>query len=489
MSHPAFSKRVCEDKRDFDEMKTAAAEFYRVSRVPQDIERALHQLFLHRPADQHGYLADYFANLAAPPRISRVTGRQVYDARGRLSLEAEVYCVVHNKEKVKVISAVSSHLVPESQERTEHVMAAVLWINEPLNSMLKDRDPCDQLKIDHILSFFLCYKPEICSKLFWDFYYITGKKSTVEKPLPAAEPQQPVLRGSLAVGSVSLAVAKTGAQIQGVHLYEYVAALRNQEPPFHIPVSLVTLLSCGKTSPGKLNLLEEVILIPKVGQQVKQVQNRNLWLTSPSFVCDSGALAVSHERAEQPLDLIAEACTNLGLPLGTQIHLALNCAAHDKYIIRKYEVATGVLKSPDELVDLYQTLISKYPAVVALIDPFRKEDRDQWEKLSSMIGNSCSLLSDVSYKSQGPPLPGARGHILKHINETTVSDLIHMTSEQQGNNCAFLLVQAVGLGLHYVKLGGLSGAERMTKYNRLISIEEELAQQGILGRFFSQPSL
>uniref|UniRef100_A0A3B4F5P0 Enolase 4 n=1 Tax=Pundamilia nyererei TaxID=303518 RepID=A0A3B4F5P0_9CICH len=477
MSHGAFSKRVCEDKRDFDEMKNAAVEFYRVSRVPQDMERALHQLFLHRPADLHGYLADYFANLAAPPRISRVTGRQVYDARGRLSVEAEVYCVVHNKDKVKVIflHVCGVHLVPESQERTEHVMAAVLWINEPLNS------------------FFLCYKPEICSKLFWDFYYITGKKSIVEKPFPAVEPQKPVLQGSLAVGSVSLAVAKTGAQIQGIHLYEYIA------PPaqFHIPVSLVTLLSCGKTSPGKLNLLEEVILIPKVGQQVKQIitmalevqkeMMRIMKTLTNAFVCDSGALAVSHERAEQPLDLIAEACTNLGVPLGTQIHLALNCAAHDKYIISisgKYEVATGVLKSPDELVDLYQTLISKYPAVVALIDPFRQEDGDQWEKLSSMIGNSCSLLSDVSYKSQGPPLPGVRGHILKHINETTVSDLIHMTSEQQGNNCAFLLVQAVGLGLHYVKLGGLSGAERMTKYNRLISIEEELAQQGILGRFF-----
>lgn len=47
----------------------------------------------------------------------------------------------------------------------------------------------------------------------------------------------------------------------------------------------------------------------------------------------------------------------------------------------------------------------------------------------------------------------------------------------------------MGLGLDYVKLGGLSGAERMTKYNRLISIEEELAQQGILGRFFYTPPL
>uniref|UniRef100_A0A3P9BAS5 phosphopyruvate hydratase n=1 Tax=Maylandia zebra TaxID=106582 RepID=A0A3P9BAS5_9CICH len=311
----------------------------------------------------------------------------------------------------------------------------------------------------------------------------------------------------MAVGSVSLAVAKTGAQIQGIHLYEHIAALRNQEPPaqFHIPVSLVTLLSCGKTSPGKLNLLEEVILIPKIITMALEVQKEMMRImktltnggASEAFVCDSGALAVSHERAEQPLDLIAEACTNLGVPLGTQIHLALNCAAHELLDPSKgkYEVATGVLKSPDELVDLYQTLISKYPAVVALIDPFRQEDGDQWEKLSSMIGNSCSLLSDVSYKSQGPPLPGVRGHILKHINETTVTNCLfvscwHTGSVLMGTTCSepcsedSLSDIAVGLGLHYVKLGGLSGAERMTKYNRLISIEEELAQQGILGRFF-----
>lgn len=50
---------------------------------------------------------------------------------------------------------------------------------------------------------------------------------------------------------------------------------------------------------------------------------------------------------------------------------------------------------------------------------------------------------------------------------------------------ALLLPQAVGLGLNYIKLGGLNGAERMTKYNRLISIEEELAHQGILGGFFA----
>ena len=45
------------------------------------------------------------------------------------------------------------------------------------------------------------------------------------------------------------------------------------------------------------------------------------------MLCDSGVLAVSYERPEQPLDLITEACFNSGLALGTEVQLALNCAA------------------------------------------------------------------------------------------------------------------------------------------------------------------
>lgn len=61
------------------------------------------------------------------------------------------------------------------------------------------------------------------------------------------------------------------------------------------------------------------------------------------------------------------------------------------------------------------------------------KDREQWEKLSTVIGQSCVLLSDATYKPQGPPVPGATGYLLKHINEMTVSDLIRITSEQQGS--------------------------------------------------------
>ncbi|XP_038593730.1 enolase 4-like isoform X2 [Micropterus salmoides] len=488
MAYEGFTGRLSKEKQDLHDIKNSAAEFFRVNRIPQEIERALNELYFHKPEDVHGYLANHFINLSAPPKISRLKGKEVYDARGQLSTEAEVFCIICNKEKSMSSAVVSSHFGPKetsldwnTQVRADHVMTAVQWINEPLNNLLKGLNPCDQSEVDHILSNFFMARhleeKDIRNKEKQESHFSSeaevalpspppdqtkdkksvdrGKKSnTAEKPFPSTEPPEPVLPGSLAIGSVSLAVAKTGAQIYSIPLYKYIAALNRKAPTqFHIPVPLVTLLSCGKNSPGKLNLLEEVILIPKVGQRVRQIITMTLEL-------------------QKEIMRIMNTSTKAGSK-------------------GKYEVATGVLKSPDELVDMYQALISKYPAVVALIDPFRREDIDQWEKLSNVLGDSCSLLSDTTYKSKTPPLLGARGHILKHIHETTVSDLIRITSEHQGSvfvgtTCsepcsdASLSDIAVALGLDYVKLGGLNGAERMTKYNRLISIEEELAQQGIL---------
>ncbi|XP_024152535.1 enolase 4 isoform X2 [Oryzias melastigma] len=533
MSHGGSSGSLLAEE-DMEELRGAAAEFYRQSGVVRELEEALDQLFRRRPRDLHGFLADYFDKLSAPPLISRLKGREVYDARGQLCIEAEVFCVVRNTEKSVSSAAVSCCLDPkttsadsEDEERTEHVTTAAQWINGPLSNMLKDRSPCDQSEVDQVLSDFfmtrcleekemMIHSPSMeeesspssppaqdKDKKIRD----KGKKNnTVEKPFPPAEPPEPVLHGSTAIGSVSLAVAKAGAELQRIPLYDHIAALKshqNQER-FHIPVSLVTLICCGRTSPGKLNLLEEVILVPKPGQPVIQTVTMTLQLQKEMMrimtatragavqAVESvrGAPAVSSERPEQLLDLIGEACSNLQLQLGTDAHLALNCAAHKllDYSKGKYEVAAGVLKSPDELVDLYQTLLHRHPAVVALIDPFRREDKEQWEKLSSAVGNACSLISDVTNVSQLPV--GGKGCIVKLVHETTISDLIRISSQPgsvmlgltQSEPCsdASLSDLAVGLGLDYIKLGGLHGAERMTKYNRLISIEEELAQRGIL---------
>ncbi|XP_055018875.1 enolase 4, partial [Boleophthalmus pectinirostris] len=524
---------VFKNPEELTELRQTAADFYRVNRVPEHLERALNELLTRRPSDLHGYLAEFFSALSCPPRISRVQGLEVLDSRGQPSVLAQVYCIVRNHEKLVSSAAVASNFRAkdgESRER-ENVNHALTWIHH-LNQQLQDLSPEDQNHVDLILSEFYSSRlvdlSESCSKL--DDSSSTslsnttdaqgpgnrrGKKGSAVRPPPPPEPPELLVPGGLCVGALSLSVARGGAQSRGVALYQHIAQLKNPHPPVapHLPVPsvLVSVLSCGKTAPGKLHLFEEVLLIPRPGlrasqvvqaaQDVQREMQRILGAQSKTgafgaLLSDCGAPCLSAEKVEQPLELLSDACANLDLRLGQELYVGLSCAAPALYdhVRCKYEVCSGLLKSPDELVDLLQNLILKFPSVVTVIDPLRREDVEQWERLSSSVSSSCSLLSDVTFRAGAPPPPGVRGHVLKHADHVTVSDLIRASVEQEACAGSVLLGPAhsepasdsalpdlaVGLGLDFVKLGGLSGAERSSRYNRLLAIEDELQRDGRL---------
>ncbi|MEE6486723.1 hypothetical protein FKM82_014686 [Ascaphus truei] len=286
-----------------------------------------------------------------------------------------------------------------------------------------------------------------------------------------------------------------------------------------MPIPMITLLSYGKSSPGKLNLMKEVLVFPKPGltmqqsvdmavalqkQIVKQIDSASKTGSVMKNVSPLGCLVLGCDRVDQPLDLISEACEHLGLELGTNLHLAINCAAHElmDYNKGKYEVVTGTFKSPDEMVDMYVDVISRHPAVVALIDPLRKEDALQWQSMGTTLGSRCYLIADVASKSvsnllinRTVKIPMSSGIVIKHSNETTVSDLMEVFRLVEGEKhvtvlgCKYeesvddsLVDLAVGLGARFIKLGGLLRGERTTKYNRLLAIEEGLTQNGTLGK-------
>ncbi|CAJ0966676.1 unnamed protein product [Ranitomeya imitator] len=148
-------------------------------------------------------------------------------------------------------------------------------------------------------------------------------------------------------------------------------------------------------------------------------------------VSSLGCLVLACDRLDQPLEIVRDACQRLGLQPGTDVYLAINCAAHElmDYNRGRYEVVSGTWKSPDEMVDLYVDLISTHAAIIALLDPFRREDRTQWEALGKAVGSRCYLLADTASRSvsdllQGSSAPVCSGHVLTLANETTVSDLL-----------------------------------------------------------------
>ncbi|XP_053161412.1 enolase 4 isoform X4 [Hemicordylus capensis] len=482
------------------DLKHQAAEYYRSNEVPQRLEEVLNAMFYLRPEDFYGHLANYFSELSKPPVICKLVGKRVLDGTGHPILEVELSCRVKNHDKSICSSMICSHaeilenasseaVDADERQRYESINTAIEWINESLNEMLRGLQPTDQHKVDELLCEYFTKKAEE-DKERWETEKeretletaVTpspphtappgkkkslkpGKKASfMEKLIPPLEPIEPVVKGSMAIGCISLAVAKAAAMIRDIPLYLHIASLKHNEDfpkELAMPLPMVTVLSCGKSSPGKLNLMKEVMLIPPAWLTVKQGIERCL------------------DVQKEMLKLIESLCkANKG----------------------KYEILLGTFKSPDEMVDMYVDLIHKFPYVIALIDPLRKEDAQQWTELCNTLGSKCYLIAENSCRNvsklledQNRNAPKCSGFVVKYTNETKISDLLEMTQHLGGlrripilgspdgeSSDDSLVDLAVGLGTRFMKLGGLSRGERVTKYNRLLAIEELLAKNGRL---------
>ncbi|KAM5271926.1 LOW QUALITY PROTEIN: enolase 4 [Ctenodactylus gundi] len=562
--------------RELQKLKQQAMEYYRENDVPRRLEELLNSTFYLQPADVYGHLANYFSKLAKPPTICKIVGRNVLDGLGLPTLQVEIFCIIQNFPKSICSVMIPTHFevfentLPElvevqEMERGLAVSTAVQWVNEAITEELQGVVPANQAEVDRILRTFLANKVQEekerkeLERILEDSAILVPppqvpppppppppnrkkgqkagrKESLIEKPVVPAEPAEPVLCGSMAIGAVSLVVAKASAMLASVPLYLHVALMKHgkeQPATLTMPVLMGSVVSCGKSSPGKLNLMKEVICIPhplltarqgvEMLQEIQKQINKILEAPPPpkaenkkahngnkrgqqpisGKMSHLGCLTINCDTIDQPLLLIQGVCTNLELDLGTNLHIAINCAAHElmDYNRGKYEVMAGSHKSAAEMVDLYVELINKYPFIIALIDPFRKEDSEQWDSICSALGSSCYIIAGNASKSISKLLelgsidiPRSHGLILKHTNETTMSDLAEMTSlidskkhiaifgSTEGESPDDSLVDlAVGLGGRFIKLGGLFRGERVTKYNRLLTIEEELVQNGTLG--------
>ncbi|XP_054546409.1 enolase 4 isoform X2 [Talpa occidentalis] len=518
-------------------------------------------------------MANCFSKLAKPPTICKVVGKSVLDGLALPTLQVELFCTIQNFPKNICSVVIGTHFEVhenasseaaevEEAERSQAVSMAVQWVNGALTEQLQGIAPSNQAEVDQVLRMFFENKVqedqerrELEKNLEDSMVPVSQtppppppppakkkgqkagmKDSFVEKPILPAEPTEPVLCGSMAIGAVSLAAAKAGAILDEMPLYLHIASLKcPQEPPAEltVPLAMVSLVSCGKSSPGKLNLMKELICIPHPGLSAKQgvemlleIQkqiNKTIEMPPPPKVetkkghnggkrgqqlitgkmSHLGCLTINYDTIEQPLLLIQGICANLGLELGTNLHLAINCAAHElmDYSKGKYEVMTGTYKSAAEMVELYADLLNKFPSIIALIDPFRKEDAEQWESICNALGSRCHIIAETASKSISKLLedgnistPKSSGLIIRHTNQTTMSDLVEISNlidskrritifgSTEGESSDDSLVDlATGLGVRFVKLGGLSRGERVTKYNRLLTIEEELVQNKTLG--------
>jgi enolase len=309
--------------------------------------------------------------------------------------------------------------------------------------------------------------------------------------------------GANAILGVSLACAKAAANELNQPLYKYIGGMS----ACTLPVPMMNIINGGSHSDAPI-AFQEFMVMPveaesfsqalQMGTEIfhhlkKVLHDRGL----STAVGDEGGFAPTLDGTEDALDTILKAIENAGYKPGSQVMIALDCAAAEfyvdgKYDYTKFEGETGVIRTSEEQAAYLAELASKYP-IISIEDGMDENDWAGWKTLTEKIGDKVQLVGDdlfvtnVERLSRGINENTANSILIKVNQIGTLSETIaavtmahkagytsvmsHRSGETEDNTIADL---AVALSTGQIKTGSASRSDRMAKYNQLLRIEEEL---------------
>ena len=311
--------------------------------------------------------------------------------------------------------------------------------------------------------------------------------------------------GANAILAVSLAAAKAAAHSRGIPLYRHIADL-NGSSGFTMPVPMMNILNGGEHADNNVDI-QEFMVQPvgsptfaealRAGAEIfhhlkKVLSGRGL----NTAVGDEGGFAPNLPSNEAALKVIAEAVDRAGYRLGTDITLALDCAASEFYRDGVYDLA-GEKKqfSSAAFTDYLADLADRHP-IISIEDGLDESDWDGWKLLTGKIGDRVQLVGDDLFVTNTRILKegiekGVANSILIKFNQIgSLSETLdainmakragytavisHRSGETEDTTIADL---AVATAAGQIKTGSLCRSDRVAKYNRLLRIEAELAGQ------------
>ncbi len=404
-------------------------------------------------------------------KIRNIHAREIIDSRGNPTVEVDVTLENGITATASVPSGASTG-VHEALELRDNdpkryngkgVLQAVKNVNEKIFPKLKGMDALNQKLIDQTM------------------IELDGTESKTNL-------------GANAMLGVSLAVLKAGAKFKKEELYAYLGDKKI------LPRCMMNILNGGAHAENKLEF-QEFMIIPskeeyldnlRMGAEVFHSLQKILKEKGLSCgVGDEGGFAPSIDNTKEALDLIQEAIEKAGYKLGSDIFIGLDVAASEFYKDGYYNLE-GQKMTSDEMIDYYEDLISKYP-IISIEDGLDQDDYIGWQKLTKRLGDKLQLVGDdlfVTNKKllqKGIELKMANAILLKLNQIGTVTETLetiklaqengyktiisHRSGETEDNYIADF---AVGLGLGQIKTGSMSRSERISKYNRLIRINEQI---------------
>ena len=311
--------------------------------------------------------------------------------------------------------------------------------------------------------------------------------------------------GANAILGVSIAVARAAASSVGVPLFRYLGG----PSAATLPTPMMNVINGGKHAEGALQF-QECMIVPlgapslaeavRYGSETFHALGKLLKARgAQTLVGDEGGYAPPLDSLDDALSLLVEAIKRAGYTPGEDIALALDSASNEFFSGGNYYPETkDKAFTPHEMVDFYERIVEAYP-IVSIEDGLAEDDWEGWHALTHRIGARVQLVGDDLFVTNTERIArGIRERVansvlikLNQIGTVTETldavDLAHKAgyttvishrSGETGDTTISDLTVATGAG--QIKTGSLSRSDRVEKYNRLMSIEEQL---GVAARY------
>lgn len=433
--------------------------------------------------------------------IQTIHSREVFDSRGKPTVEVEVSCEGGSAGRAIVPSGASTGQFEACELRDGDlqrldgtgVRRAVGHVLHEIAPALVGRDATDQVSIDRVLR-------ELDG---------TPNKSRL---------------GANAILGASLAVAHAAAAARGVslvlHLHELWRGTRtNGGPPptvgaarlgrsLVLPLPMVNMISGGLHAGRNLDF-QDFLILPVGATSYRQALD---WivtvyhrlgrvLTERGFegvlVGDEGGYGPKLKSNEQAIELVLTAIEAAHLKPGSDVALGLDVAATHFHDAGRYRLsATGGRELDAKgVIDLLDNWVSQYP-IISIEDGLADDDWQGWAELTARLGRRVQLIGDDLFVTNSERLERGiqsrvANSVLIKLNQIgTLTETLEtcrlaldngyrpVISARSGETeDATIADLAVATGAGQIKIGSVARSERLAKYNQLLRLEEQLGSQ------------
>jgi enolase len=408
--------------------------------------------------------------------IIDVKAREILDSRGNPTVEVDVIVACGAVGRAAVPSGASTGKREALELRDKRskrfggkgVATAVKNVLDEIAPAVRGMDSADQMALDRFMI-------ELDG---------TSNKSKI---------------GANAILGVSMAAVRAASIAYGLPLYKYLGGINAR----CLPLPMMNIINGGAHAANNLDI-QEFMIVPVGAKSIVQAVRMGAETFHSlkkilkdkglnTAVGDEGGFAPDLESNEEAVKLIIRAIESAGYKPGSDIGLALDCAASEFYEKGKYVLKSDNKKlNADKLIDYYESLIDKHP-ILSIEDGLAEQDWDGWALMTDRLEGSIQIVGDDVFVTN-PEIfgkgieEGIANSILIKLNQigtvTETLDTIEMAkiagyttviSHRSGETeDTFIADFVVGVNGGQIKTGSMSRSDRVAKYNQLIRIEEEL---------------